>query len=495
MEPKPLPHELVFLLDTNILIAAENHASVGHLFGKEATEFLRLASQIRARVILSAGTTDDLQRTTNEATQRLRKELAKYAVAEKAHIPDRVRALFPANPSSQDAADMQVLATAASGLSDVLVTKDNRLLARGTRLGGVNALDLESAVAYLRTLVGDRFTSPPAVDQVQAQQINQDAAVFESLKADYADFSTWWRDKVVHERRDVFIIGEPSDPEALTVLKAENSIPGNSAYDGKPVLKVCTFKADAGRRGLRFGELLLKTVVQYARKKKLDSIYLTVNPSNEPLIVWLPKFGFQQLPHNYDGDLVFRKALRPESNAAIITSLDYAIAYGPGALLIRRAFAVPIQKGFSHRLLAEARGQGLLLEGEEASGNAILKAYICKAAIRSLSPGDALVFIETGNGNARAIAIGVVEQCLVTSNSVELLKFVGTRTVFSKQELDDFCKQGENLAILFRFDRSINPPWSISSLISRQVVNGRTPMSISEIKGEGLKWLQATITE
>ncbi len=477
---------VAILVDTNVFVAAEQHTDDDHHpYGREAAELLRLVAGLGFRVCLSEATARDVAGAPGELGGRRRRALAKYDVLQPAHVPEAVREAFGDVGRRQHRNDLQVVATFAAGVAQFLVSNDAQLRSRARRAGLENILSLDEALVYLRTLQRPSLVLPPAAERVGPHQINLDAPLFDTLKADY-DFVTWWRTKVVPERRDVLIVGDPADPDAVAVLKVED----DAGVDGldSPVLKICTFKVSESAHGVRRGELLLKAVVEFAREHRLRQAYLEVYPQREELVEWLPRFGFTLVGRKESSELILAKRLEPLPGVEL-APLAHAVAYGPGSIQVERAHLVPIQDRWHRRLLPEATEQGDLLAGSEACGNAILKAYVSHAPTRKVRPGDCLLFLRTGAGVAHVTAVGVVEKTSVTDQVAQLLAAVGTRTVYSAEELASFCEAGPTLAVLFRMDRRIAPPWSMREL-EREAGVQRVPQSITELSPEGAAWVR-----
>ena len=146
--------------------------------------------------------------------------------------------------------------------------------------------------------------------------------------------------------------------------------------------------------------------------------------------------------------LVMVKRFEPPAGADPKDPLDHHVTYGPRSVRVNRLFWVPIQARFHQRLLPDSDAQASLL-GNEACGNAIRKAYLCRAMIRGLAPGDTLAFMRTEAGSeSHVTAVGVVEKTLVSRQPEELAAFVAGRTVYSLREIRDKCEAGEVLAVL-----------------------------------------------
>lgn len=490
---------LSMLIDSNVFIAAAAHPHEGHTYGAEAAELLRLCSQLGYRVMISHGTRADISRAGDRRESRER-ELSKFHVLDAVHTPDGLasQAGFPAVMSDNDRADLEVLATFHAGLGDWLVSNDGTFRKRAKRV--VDDPDvvysLSEAVDSLRRFL-DTPTQMPAVQTVKAYQVNLDAPIFDSLKAGYPPngddpgFVGWWRGKVTSDERPAIILGETRDPGGVAVLKDEDQ--PDYGLAGR-VMKICTLKVDDDFSGTKRGEALLKAVLDYARRNGRDTLFLEVMPTVDTLPGWLEGFGFEILPGatTSRGELVYVKRLAPQPGDAPLSALGHAVKYGPGETLVDRVYLVPIQSQWHRRLLPEADVQLALDPLGEACGNAIRKAYLCRAPIRQLRAGDLLVFILTGDGAAQATCTGVVEETLASSDPDRIVRFVGSRTVYSVPEIRSVTGKGEVLAIRFRLDRVLPEPWRADTLRSEHVMVS-TPQSIATAQQEGVAWLRTQL--
>jgi ribosomal protein S18 acetylase RimI-like enzyme len=446
--------------------------------------------------MISHGTSSDLLQAPVDRRQQRQRQLAKYHLLQPVPVDEqlRVAAGFPQDPGPNDAADLEVLSTLASGAASWLVTNDSRLRARARRAGlGERVLSIADALGTLRPLLASP-TELPAATTVPGYRIALNASIFDSLRAQYPQvgddpgFDVWWRNKVAGEHRDVIVLGDPAEPDGIAVLKPEDDRP-----HGLPpsLLKVCTFKVADVHQGSKRGELLLKAVIDYARQNRLEHVYLEVRDELADLIGWLAEFGFQQVPeaNTHRGEQVLHKPLIPSTRDEPLAPLDHHVRYGPGAVLVQAAHVVPIRAHWHNRLLPEADTQGDLLAGMEACGNAIRKAYLCHSNTTLLQQGDLLLFRRTQSGPASITAVGIVEDTTRSDSPEEVVSFVGSRTVYSRPEITRMCAHKEVLAVRFRLDRVLDPPWPDPQVRSQGLVRGNV-QTISRVPEEGLQWLR-----
>lgn len=472
------------LIDSNIFIAAEDHGADGHAYGAEAAELVRLVGKLGLELLVSHGTISDTRQAGNDRGAKRRRALQKYTVLAAAPRRPAVEAQFPSPRSLNDAADAEVLNTLATGRADYLVTNDRTLRRRAARAELSRVLSLADALEFVRSLQDPTTVHVPAVTEVTGYQLNLKATIFDGLRHDYPTFDDWWRTKVA--RRDVIVLGSPNDPEGISVLKPEED--GNYPLQW-PALKICTFKVKDEFQGGKRGELLLRATVDYARQRRHARCYLEVFPDKAEMVAWLVRFGFARVPGagTDDGQIVMLKQLEPGTHSPDLEPLAHAVAYGPGAIRVKRMFAVPIQDRWVTRLLPEVTG-GDLFTGTEGSGNAIRKAYLCRAPSNKLRPGDTLAFVHTQAGTSCICALGTVEQTLRSQDADEIITFVGTRTVYSRTEIEELAAKSV-LAILFRHYGPVGSRILVTDMTAAGVLKG-VPQSVTEFSDEGAVWVR-----
>jgi len=257
---------------------------------------------------------------------------------------------------------------------------------------------------------------------------------------------------------------------------------------GRTPAKVSTFKVAEEFKGSRYGELLLK-VLFAAVAGRHDGLWVTVFEKQAELIALLETFGFR---HHDDrvGERRYLKRLSPsQSDGEVLDPLDFHVTFGPPALRIvsGQAFITPIRPSYHRSLFPDAPDEQISLIAPQPHGNALRKAYLSHANVRLAQPGAAILFYRSGDVRA-ATAVGVLEESLVSDDPGEIMRFVGSRTVYSDKEVAQMTSEGSVLAFLFRQDRFLEPPISLRELISVRVVR-RAPQTTIRINPEGLPWL------
>jgi len=486
---------LRIIIDSNVFIDIEDHGYSTSSSTSIAARFSQVAARTGCVLVVAHGTRSDLIRAPAEMRNRRMAALEKFHILEKPHIPHdlHIESGFPVAPSVNDQIDLEILAALSNGAADWLVTNDRTLLSRARRGGFPDRVFSVGEAIESLELVLAIPTSVPNVTTAKGYQFDLDADLFITLRHDYPEFSDWWRDKVTYSHRDILVIGEAANPEGISVVKVEQ----DNAYGlGERVLKICTFKVSERLGGSRRGELLINASIDYARKNRCSSVYLEVLLEKDEFLDWLHRFGFRRKDKwcTSRNEGVFWKRLHTEPTDPIRSDpLAYNIAFGPGALVISEPLVIPIRRAWRRRLFPQPEPQKSLFPFEEACGNAIRKAYLCNAGTRVVRPGQTALFYES-EGRSAIVAAGVVESAFVSHRPNEILRYVGNRSVYSHAEIAHLCTKGEVLGILFRYDRSILPPWPLHDLVRANVLLG-APQSIQRVKEDGLRWIRQKFAE
>jgi hypothetical protein len=174
--------------------------------------------------------------------------------------------------------------------------------------------------------------------------------------------------------------------------------------------------------------------------------------------------------------------------------LDFNIFYGPHSVRIENipAFIIPIKPQYHRLLFPESEPQLELSPGGHACGNSIRKGYLCNALIRRLPQGANLLFYRSEDIRA-VTSLGVLEEILVSGNSIEVARFVGKRTVYNLNEIEALC-QADVLALLFRQARVLTNPITFEELVENGCLS-TPPQSVQSIPQEKSQWLQTRLAE
>jgi GNAT superfamily N-acetyltransferase len=505
----PAQPTLAFLLDTNAVITLEPYAGTSEANHRDLADFLVAARANGHRVVVHPANGDDLRETVDDGHRSANlRALRKYELVAEPAVPDDLFAAVgsPAT-ATNDHRDVRLLAALVAGAATHLVTSDEKLIKRATKASlGERLLRPGEALDLLRRLHPVDPAPPPRVESIAPALLDLTDPILDSLRIDYAEFDEWFRTKVAPDpnRRAWVVLDEHGGYRALAIVKRADDHPLEA---GQRSTKISTFKVDEHSGGEKLGELLLKTVLNWAHEMRVDRLFVTVikDESKDLLVRFLEQFGFVEsgrLPGT-SNEFVFEKSLEPSPHHGL-GPLEYHVLYGPPAVLTEAPiFVIPIQPRWYLDLFpdspvfgAQTPIPGLVIE-TGPFGNALRKAYLSNASIRSIPAGATVLFYRSadGTGSAGGVhAIGVVEATLRTDDPVAALGFVGRRTVYSAEEVAAMC-EGGLIAVLFRQDRFVSEPWTLPELIANGVLNG-PPQAIMQVRTQkGRDWVAQRLSE
>lgn len=481
-----------FLIDTNVLISSEpgRHDEVE----AETASSLALASAVSGehRLMVHPTVSDEIAHDRDAERRRLRQVVrSRYPTLE--HPPEIQSeievALGAPPPGSHDWFDHLLLACVVGDAVHGLITQDSGILRKARRLGVEDRVHtVVDALAMLTHLADGAPAFVPSVDQRPMHTLDLSDGFFDSLRRDYDGFDSWFREKARDGREALVVDGPEGRLAGICIVKGDDDEIGV----GGRVAKVSTFKVADEFKGSRYGELLLKTLFRSVEGSH-DAIWLTVFDRHAELMALLDAFGF--LHHDdHGGERRYLKRLRPTSGArSSMTPLEYHVTFGPPAVavVVGQTLITPIQPHFHASLFPDAPGEQLTLLPPRPHGNALRKAYLCRASIRTAEPGATILFYRSDDLQA-VTTIGVLEQSLVAEDPDEIIEFVGSRTVYSAEEVRAMTEHGSVLVLLFRQDRFLEPPISLHELVEVGAVS-RAPQTTINVRPEGIPWLTARL--
>jgi hypothetical protein len=249
-------------------------------------------------------------------------------------------------------------------------------------------------------------------------------------------------------------------------------------------------------RRQRYGALLLKAALDNAVRRNRTGLYVTVFDHHQDLIRLLEDLGFQIAPTVTElGELVMWRPLVPPPEAMTeLDAFEFNRRYGPFNLRSDVPIhIVPVQPHWEERLFPEGRRQLELVGENAACGNDLRKAYLSHANTSQLSRGDLVLFYRSIDERAVRF-VAVVEDTLRSAEASDIAGFVGTRTVYTADEIEELTDSGRRnvLAVLIRQARQLDPAWSVDTLTASGVI-ARPPQSIQSVSGKGAEWIRAAL--
>ena len=488
-----------YLIDTNVLIGLEDN----HTVRPALSEFIRLASKHSITVYVHEAVKDDIKRDKNARRRKISlSKLRKFQTLSKVRklTEKTLERHFGPLHSPNDVVDATLLHAVHIGASDFLVTEDTRLHRRARRhapkISG-RLLFVADAVQLIKTSLEPIEIPIRYISEVSAHSIPLEDEIFDSLREGYQDFDAWWRTKCIREHRPCWVV-EDDDLAGIVVRKDESGENTDATIDAGKVLKICTFKVQPEKRGVKLGELLLKKIFWFAQQNSYDLAYITTFDDQVALIDLLEYYGFIHTKTKIDGEMVYEKVFSQEKLEADGSASAYEMARSNYPRFLTapdvQAFVIPIREPYHDVLYPD-----LMVESESGSseslavgdgpkrpGNTIRKVYLCRAQ-SNLGPPGSLLFFYKGvsvNPPSQAItAIGVLEDLSIAESTRALRRMTGGRSVYSEEELTSWgASRARPVKVInYLLTGYIEPAIYLNELLERGVFNRRPPQSIASI--------------
>jgi GNAT superfamily N-acetyltransferase len=498
------PSPTRFLLDTNAFIALEPFAGQMEAGMGPAATFMRLAMKQRHHIFVHPASRDELAEDKDPVrASQSKAELDKFETLAESPISSFVNAeLGPVVAESNHHRDRRILAALHSNAVNFLVSDDDGLGRRAKRIGiGDRVLTLADAVAMLEGFEPTVGPPLPQVTSVESYALDLEQEIFESIRSDYAEFDDWIAMvQADSPNRECFVVQDQDGTyAAIAIVKITE---GDCEYNfAQPVTKISTFKVAPAYSGNRYGELLLKAVLQSHHDHHVGSAYVEVWDRHQRLIDRLGQFGYFDGGKSSRGEHALVKTYQPRDET--LDPLDYHIRYGPPAVsALASAFVIPIRDPWHNQLFPECSSSGpggqlalpdIAGQATRPWGNALRKAYLCNASTNKLEAGDIILFYRSGFKSVEVI--GVVEDTHRTSSPEDVMNLVAGRTVYSASDIEGLARHpSQVLVILFRRDRIVDPPWTLGELEANQILKA-PPQTVQKVKEAGTQWIHQQLAD
>ena len=480
-----------FLIDTNIIIPLEPCEIADlHVNIDKALEFYSLIQKSKNLTFIHTSINYDLNRDNNLNRAELRRSLLGRYQELKAP-PSNIeieKVIGVSELHSNNWVDNNLLSAVYANAVDCLVTEDKGIHKKAKRLSiSDRVYYLEDAVQFLNKLFDIEPLSPPHVEDILLHQIDVNDQLFNSLRDDYPKFNDWFA-KGQREQRSAYIIkDENNELGGICIKKEEEFLPNN--IKGK-VLKLCTFKISEEHSGNRYGELLLKSVFNFVKENDFEYAYFTVYPKQEFLINFAQDFGFDKIENNEEQEeLILIKSFKySKEDYNKLSAFEFYKKFGPFNYSFNNnnSFVVPIQPQW-HKILFPDYEEWLLAPNLSC-GNGIKKAYLSNSSTKKLNKGDNIFFYRSADLK-EVTTVGIVEGFFRSKDPNKIAIYVGKRTVYSYEKIEDLCKKKNPvLAIKFRFVSFLDENISSEKLLQEKILK-KMPESITQIKTENIKCL------
>ncbi|OMQ34827.1 N-acetyltransferase [Ensifer sp. 1H6] len=276
---------------------------------------------------------------------------------------------------------------------------------------------------------------------------------FDSLKAQYQEFSAWFKKKALEPVYVIDVDGGKGIRGFLYIkVETEEITDVQPPLPSKRRLKVGTLKVNA--KGTKLGERIVKRIFDHATLEGVSEVYVTVFDTHISLINLFKRYGFEQkgvkITPNGE-ELVLLRSFEKLTNDIV---KDYPLIQTSG----RSKWLLAIKPEFHTDLLPDS-----ILKTEDPESvadvphaNSIHKVYIAGLSLNRMKRGDLVVLYRTtdiqGKAYYRSVAtsVCVVEETYSRKHFKDADAFVAfakDHSVFNEQQLRERYADGKPLYI------------------------------------------------
>jgi len=286
----------------------------------------------------------------------------------------------------------------------------------------------------------------PNIESKYFRDINISDEFFNSLKADYKEFTEWFVKKSSKDE-PVFVLFEDMKLMAFLYLKVENDLDEKIEPNLKLKrrLKVGTLKIDA--HGTKLGERFIKKIFDVAIHKKIHEIYVTIFEKHKGLLTLLETFGFYRhgTKSTQNGtELVLVKDIYNLKNNIL---KDYPIIQTDN----KNIYGLSIYPMFHTRLFSDSilRNESVDILKDTSHTNSIHKIYICGMKdAEKFKKEDIILIYRTKDRDPARFRSVISSICIIEEvenmnnfqNEEEYLKYCEPYSIFSIDELRGFYR-------------------------------------------------------
>jgi len=274
-------------------------------------------------------------------------------------------------------------------------------------------------------------------DQIQYlpfSKINVNDIFFDSLRADYSDFNSWFAKKSAGiEKAYVQTIGDRVT--GFLYLKDEEC-PVTDVFpiiEGNRALKMGTLKIDS--HGTRLGERFIKKSVDTALHSECDKIYVTIFKKHIKLINMFKKYGFYLHGEKIKGEDIEQVYVKD----ILIDNSDIFKNYPKITTKGNSKFLLSVYPQFHTKLFPDSKlkNEKIDILKDVSHTNSIEKIYICKMKqVQNVHKGDLIYIYRTKEKGSKIPAkyASVLTSICTVEDVVNMDRFK------TFEELKSYCK-------------------------------------------------------
>jgi rRNA-processing protein FCF1 len=480
------------LIDTNIFIYREDDQPLK----ENLQRLLRILNETNVTILIHPASVKELEKDKDKKRRETTlSKIETYPILKKppeyqkdTNFTDSLEK----EKNIHDEIDNAILYTVYRDAVDFLITEDKGIHKKAKEIKISDRIFLiQDALEFFEEYTRTKpLTTPPALKKDFVYNLDINDPIFSSLRKEYTGFDSWFK-KIARKGRECFV-SYRSDGSigAVLIYKIEDE----PIEDSRPRLpkrkrvKICTLKVT--HIGHKIGELFIKMCVKYAINNQIYEIYLTHFTQEEDMLVNLiTQYGFSKVAINKNGEDVYLKKLTIKKNQTEkLSFVEIDKQYYPSLYDGKKVkkFIIPIRPQYYNRLFTDSKERQSSLTEYSGDfiieGNTIKKAYLTHSKIKKMTPGDIILFyLSRGTKQLSEIrpvgAIEEVHQGIKDSN--DIIKYVGKRTVYSKEEIKQMS-QKPTTVILFQHHFYLEKSLSLNKLLKMNILSA-APQTITEI--------------
>ncbi|HEY9214798.1 MAG TPA: N-acetyltransferase [Ancylobacter sp.] len=285
---------------------------------------------------------------------------------------------------------------------------------------------------------------------VKFSDVELDDPFFDSLKAQYEEFTRWFISK--NDQLVYILRNDEGLLQGFVYLKIEDGVVDDidPPLAAARRLKVGTLKIVA--HGTRLGERALKKIFDHALKDDVDEVYVTVFDSHAGLINLFKKYGFIEKGNKVTRNGTEIVLLRSMERKVDDIILDYPYIKTEGV----SKFLLAVYPEYHTKLFPDSilNTEDSEIISDVSYTNTIHKVYIAKLYLTRMKRGDIVVIYRTtdipGRARFRSVvtSLCVVEETRARRDFVDVnnfLAFALPHSVFPEDELRSLYAAGDRL--------------------------------------------------
>lgn len=464
-----LPHTLQLsksrvLLDTNIIIQRESHNNASF----EVAEMYKWFDKLNISKVIDEVEIAEIEKyKDDDIVKNMLTKLTSYnKISPDTKEDDFFTEIADLHKKDENGLiDNHLLLQVYNQKVDLLITDDRLMLNKAKEL---YIRDSVLSVAEVLSLFESEYPSNIDYPVLSVKLVKIDSldiydSFFDTLREDYdgIKFNNWFekkKDEYAYIYRD-----EENQLQGFLYLKIEEKNEDGYKEISPPLskkkrLKIGTFKVNS--TGIRVGERFLKIVFDNAIRNKVDEVYVTLFEDKRDEVRRLEKlmfdWGFKFWGTKENGEVVLVKSLEHYSTFES-PKLNYPLI-NPKA----RYWFLPIVARFHSNLFPDSAvsNENTSIYYNHACSYAIEKIYVTRANHVAANPGDVLIIYRMSDYNKkyRSVATGkaVLQEVIYPRTETEYLEICNNKSVFSKQELEYYYRNGYKTVVKLLYLNAFN---------------------------------------